>query len=126
LKRFVELARSVERDAKATKLVEVLPVAFKLAAAKGAARKAVIFTESCKTQEYLFRLLNESGYTGEIVLMNGSNNEETSKRTYAEWKKGNEHRREGVPPGSKTADMKAAIVEEFRERGTLLLATESA
>lgn len=126
LQRFVRLAQSVERDAKATKLVEVLPTAFKLAQEKGAARKAVLFTESVKTQEYLFKLLTESGYAGEIVLMNGSNSDETSKRTYAEWKKRKEHRWSDVSSGSKTADMKAAIVDEFRERGTLLLATESA
>ncbi len=126
LKRFVALAQSVERDSKATKLVEVLPLAFELAQEKGAARKAVIFTESCKTQEYLFRLLSDSGYAGEIVLMNGSNNDETSKRIYAEWKKRNEHRWDDVSSGSKSADMKAAIVDEFRDRGTLLIATESA
>ncbi len=126
LQRFVRLAQSVERDSKATKLVEVLPTAFKLAQEKGAARKAVLFTESVKTQEYLFKLLTESGYEGEIVLMNGSNNDDTSKRIYAEWKKRNAHRWEDVSSGSKSADMKAAIVDEFRERGTLLLATESA
>lgn len=126
LQRFVQLAQSVERDSKATKLVEVLPTVFKLAQEKGAARKAVLFTESVKTQEYLFKLLTESGYAGEIVLMNGSNNDETSKRTYAEWKARNAHRWEDVSSGSKSADMKAAIVDEFRERGTLLLATESA
>jgi hypothetical protein len=126
LQRFVQLAQSVERDSKATKLVEVLPTVFKLAQEKGAARKAVLFTESVKTQEYLFKLLTESGYAGEIVLMNGSNNDETSKRTYASWKARNAHRWEDVSSGSKSADMKAAIVDEFRERGTLLLATESA
>jgi superfamily II DNA or RNA helicase len=126
LERFVALAKSVERDSKATKLVEVLPLAFKLAGEKGAARKAVIFTESCKTQQYLFQLLSESGFAGEIVLMNGTNTDDTSKSTYAAWKKRHEHRWEDVSSGSKSADMKAAIVDEFRERGTLLLATESA
>ncbi len=126
LQRFVQLAQSIERDSKAAKLVEVLPTAFKLAEEKGASRKAVIFTESVKTQEYLFKLLSENGYAGQIVLMNGVNNDETSKRIYAEWKKRNEHRWEDVSSGSKTADLKAAIVDEFRERGTLLLATESA
>ncbi len=126
LQRFVQLAQSVERDSKATKLVEVLPTAFRLAQEKGAARKAVLFTESVKTQEYLFHLLTESGFAGEIVLMNGSNNDETSKLTYAAWKARHAHRWADVSSGSKTADMKAAIVDEFRERGTLLLATESA
>ncbi|NVI98473.1 DEAD/DEAH box helicase [Myxococcus sp. AM009] len=126
LQRFVQLAQSVECDSKATKLVEVLPTAFKLAQEKGAARKAVLFTESVKTQEYLFKLLSESGYAGQIVLMNGTNNDETSRRIYAEWKARNEHRWDNVSSGSKSADMKAAIVDEFRERGMLLLATESA
>jgi adenine-specific DNA-methyltransferase len=92
LTRFIALANSVQCDSKATKLVEALPIAFRLAQEKGAARKAVLFTESCKTQEYLFRLLSESGYAGEIVLMNGTNNDDVSKRTYADWKKRNEHR----------------------------------
>ena len=126
LERFVELARSVARDAKATKLVEVLPTAFTLGEAKGAKRKAVVFTESVRTQQYLFELLTESGYAGQIVLMNGANSDETSKRIYAEWKARHVHRWEDVSSGSKAADMKAAIVEEFRERATLLLATESA
>jgi adenine-specific DNA-methyltransferase len=126
LQRFVALAESVERDSKAAKLVEALPRAFALAQEKGAARKAVIFTESCKTQEYLFDLLTEHGYAGEIVLMNGSNSDEVSKRTYSEWRVRNEHRWSDVTSGSRSADMKAAIVEQFRERGTLLLATESA
>lgn len=126
LKRFVRLAQSVVNDSKATKLQEVLPTVFKLAQEKGAARKAVLFTESVKTQEYLFKLLSASGYEGQIVLMNGSNSDGTSKRIYSEWKARNEHRWEDVSSGSKTADMKAAIVEEFRDRGTMLLATESA
>jgi adenine-specific DNA-methyltransferase len=126
LQRFVNLAHSVERDSKATKLVEVLPRAFELAREKGAAAKAVIFTESRKTQEYLFKLLSENGFAGQIALMNGTNSDETSKRIYAEWKKRNEHRWADVSSGSKTADMKAAIVDEFRDHATLLLATESA
>jgi adenine-specific DNA-methyltransferase len=126
LQRFVTLAKSIERDSKASKLVEVLPRVFELAQEKGAQRKAVIFTESCKTQEYLFRLLNENGYSGQIVLMNGSNNDAVSKRTFADWKKRNEHRWDDVSSGSKTADLKAAIVDEFRDQATILLATESA
>ena len=35
-------------------------------------------------------------------------------------------RREGVVTGSKPVDMKAAIVEEFRDHATVLIATEAA
>jgi adenine-specific DNA-methyltransferase len=58
--------------------------------------------------------------------MNGSNSDDGSNRIYREWRARNEHRWKQVTSGSKSADMKAAIVEEFRDRGTLLLATESA
>lgn len=126
LERFVALANSVQRDSKATKLIEALPVAFSAAEGKGAPRKAVIFTESRKTQEYLFKLLSENGYAGQIVLMNGTNTDPVSKQIYADWKKRNEHQWSEVSSGSKSADMKAAIVEEFRDRSALLLATESA
>lgn len=126
LERFIALAATVENDAKADKLVIILPNVFQQAQERGAARKAVLFTESVKTQEYLFKLLTENGYAGEIVLMNGSNNDATSKQIYAEWKKRNAHRWEDATSGSKSADMKAAIVEEFRDRGVILLATESA
>jgi len=126
LERFVALARSIPRDAKAAKLVDALPVAFDMAEKKNAPRKAVIFTESCKTQTYLFELLSQNGYADQIVLMNGSNSDDVSRRIYADWKKRNEHRWKEVSSGSRTADMKAAIVEDFRDRKALLLATESA
>lgn len=126
LKRFVELANSVDRDSKATKLIEVLPTVFDMAADRKAARKAVIFTESRKTQDYLFALLSESGFEGQVVLMNGTNTDEVSKAIYAGWKKRHADRWAEVTSGSKSADMKAAIVEEFRDRATILLATESA
>jgi superfamily II DNA or RNA helicase len=126
LERFVALAKSVPQDAKATKLVEVLPEAFRAAQEKGAARKAVIFTESCKTQELLARLLNDSGYLGQVVLMNGSNSDAGSKVIYESWKNRHAASWDDITSGSKSADMKAAIVEEFKDRGVILLATESA
>ena len=126
LRRFVALAQMIPLDSKATKLVEVLPIAFELAEQRKAARKAVIFTESCKTQQYLLKLLSEKGYEGQIVLMNGANTDDVSKRTYAHWKERHKDRWRDVTSGSKSADMKAAIVDEFRDRATILLATESA
>lgn len=126
LQAFVALARSIPRDAKAGALLGALKQAFGLATAKGALEKAVVFTESCQTQKALFQLLSANGYAGKIVLMNGSNTDEVSKNIYVEWKKRNEARWHEVSSGARTADMKAAIVEEFRDRGTILLATESA
>ena len=40
---------------------------------KGAPRKAVIFTESVKTQEYLVEWLSKQGFAGRIVVMGKDN-----------------------------------------------------
>ncbi len=54
---FAELATSIERNAKGDALLRALHVAMDKAAALGAARKAIIFTESRRTQDYLQRIL---------------------------------------------------------------------
>lgn len=48
-------------------------------------QKAVIFTESRRTQEYLFRILEQTEFTGKVMLFNGTNNDPTSKAIYARW-----------------------------------------
>ena len=75
----------------------------------GAQRKAVIFTESKRTQDYLVNLLINNGYKGQVVVLNGYNNDPNSKRIYNEWLA--RHQGEDIISGSKQADMKAAIVE---------------
>ncbi len=123
LQRFLRLAQSVSVNAKGDALLKALETAFEKAVALGAARKAVIFTESRRTQKYLFELLTENGYGDQIVLINGTNTDEGSARTYERWL--DRHRGTDVS-GSRSADMKAALVEEFRDRATILIATESA
>ena len=56
--------------------------------------------------------------------MNGTNNDEISKRIYADWKE--RHKNDGLISGSKQADMKAAVVEEFRDHASILIGTEAA
>jgi adenine-specific DNA-methyltransferase len=132
LESYVREARAIIKDRKAEALIAALMGSdenksiFDLAAERGAARKAVIFTESLRTQEYLRDLLAKAGFDDDTILINGSNNDTKSKRIYADWKKRNKERWGEVSSGSKTSDMKAAIVEEFRDRGSILLATESA
>ena len=121
---LADRADAVETNAKGESLLRALPVAFERAAALGAARKAVVFTESRRTQRYLFDLLESSGYAGEVVCVNGDNREFGAGRVYAEWLA--RHEGTGRASGSRAADVKAALIEEFRDRGTVLLATESA
>lgn len=125
------LADSISRDAKGDDLLTALQVGFARAEdsvmevdGKKGTQKAVIFTESTRTQQYVLSLLNEGGYEGQVVLLNGSNNDEISKRIYAEWKE--RHMDDETVTSSKAANMKAAIVEEFRDRATILIGTEAA
>ena len=124
LETYLELARSIGKNAKGEVLLSQLPAVLDEIANKGGKRKAVIFTESVRTQMYLNDLLGRHGYGGQIVLMNGSNADNDSKATYAAWKA--RHAGTDKISGSKTADMKAAIVEAFKsDEKTILIATES-
>ncbi|NTF63415.1 SNF2-related protein [Rhizobium rhizogenes] len=124
LRGFLILAQSIGANAKGEKLIDRLPAVLDAIKEKGGARKAVIFTESVRTQTYLAELLSSNGYSGEIVLLNGSNNDAASQQTYKEWKE--RHAGGDKISSSKTADMKAAIVEAFKSDGkSILIATES-
>lgn len=124
LQGYLALANSIAKNAKGEELLNQLPKVLDEIEGKGGARKAVIFTESVRTQHYLRDLLEQHGYAGRVVLMNGSNNDEQSRRTYADWLE--RHRGTDKVSGSKSADMKAAIVEAFKgDDKTILIATES-
>jgi len=124
LHRFGALADSIKINAKGEKLLPALAMALEKALGLGAARKAVIFTESRRTQAYLFELLSRNGYDGQLAMINGSNNDPNSAAIYQAWIE--RHKGGEIITGSKAVDMKAAIVEEFRERATVLIATEAA
>ena len=51
----------------------------------GAAEKAVIFTESVRTQRYIKEILEFSGFKNQIVLFNGSNSDVESTQIYRQW-----------------------------------------
>ncbi len=124
LRNYAALAADIRRNSKGDALLEALKTGLAKAVALGAAPKAVVFTESRRTQQYLFDLLTENGYNGELVLINGANSDHHSRAIYAAWLGRN--RNTDAVSGSKTADMKAALVEHFREHATILIATESA
>ncbi len=123
LRHFKTLATSIRDNAKGTALLTALDRAFVELDRLGAARKAIIFTESRRTQDYLLSLLGETAYGDGIVLFNGTNSDPRAQAVYNDWLK----RHEGTDhiTGSKTADTRAALVEHFRERGTVMIATEA-
>lgn len=124
LQDYLALANSIAKNAKGEELLKQLPKVLDEIEGKGGARKAVIFTESVRTQLYLRELLEQHGYAGRVVLMNGQNGDQQSRETYARWIE--KHRGTDKISGSKSADMKAAIVEAFKsDDKTILIATES-
>lgn len=120
---FTQLATSIDHNAKGKALLKALKIAFAKAAELGAAQKAVIFTESRRTQNYLLRLLGDSAFTEGIVLFNGSNTDDRSKEIYAAWLE--RHAGTDRVSASRTADMRSAIVDYFREDGRIMIATEA-
>lgn len=123
LRYFKTLATNIRDNSKGKALLTALGRAFAELERLGAAKKAIIFTESKRTQEYLLSLLADTSYGEGIVLFNGTNNDARAQAVYKDWIK----RHEGTDriTGSKTADTRAALVEHFKERGTVMIATEA-
>ncbi len=124
LEKFRDLAKSIFKNSKGESLLIALEKGFEMTATLGAHKKAVIFTESRITQDYLSNLLGESGYKDKIVLFNGTNNDQKSKDIYADWAK--KHKDTDKVTGSKTADLRAALVDYFKSDAEIMIATEAA
>lgn len=123
LKSMHELAMGIRDNAKGQALIKALGKILDSIVEKGGQRKAVIFTESVRTQMYVKELLEANGYSGQIALLNGSNTDPASQALYQKWLA--KHKGTDAISGSKTADMKAAVVEAFKNDATILIATES-
>lgn len=80
LKAFRDLAVSITENAKGLSLMQALDTGFAKARSLDAAEKAIIFTESRRTQDYLLPILEDSRFSNQIVLFNGSNNDPKSRK----------------------------------------------
>jgi ERCC4-related helicase len=120
---FRDAAVGITENAKGNALISALSHGFKKAVELGSAEKAIVFTESRKTQNYLINLLSENGYKDKIVLFNGTNADPQSKAIYATWLE--KHKGTDRVSGSKTADMRTALVDQFRETAQIMIATEA-
>jgi len=124
LRTFRDLAVSITQNAKGQSLISALDAGFAKAEELGAPRKAIIFTESRRTQDYLVRLLSQNGYADDLVLFNGSNSDPQSREIYQAWLEANKGTDRVT--GSRTADIRAALVDHFREKASIMIATEAA
>lgn len=121
---FRDLAAKIKKNSKAEQLFTALDKGFEQLDSLGAQKKALIFTESRRTQEFLYELLEKRGYKGKIVRFNGTNTDRQSTEIYKAWME--KHKGSHKITGSPTADRRAAIVDYFREEGTIMIATEAA
>ena len=123
LREFQRLATTIRDNAKGQALLTALGKAFAELEKLGAAKKALIFTESRRTQDYLLGLLEQSAYAGQTVLFNGTNTSEQATRIYQAWLQ--RHAGTDRITGSRTADTRAALVEHFRDSAQIMIATEA-
>lgn len=123
LKSFIEIAQSIEIDTKVKALESALDRGFVEQNKLGANKKVIIFTESRRTQEFLFEYLEKNGYKDKIVLFNGTNSDTKSKQIYKSWLE--KYEDSDRCTGSKTADMKQAIVDYFQHYADIMIATEA-
>jgi hypothetical protein len=124
LQRLATWARSIGTDTKTKTLLTALDIGFEQMAATGAARKALIFTESRRTQEYLKTFLESNGYGDQVVLFNGANGGPEATAIYEQWVEKNSDT--GRSSGSRAVDLRTALIEHFRDGASILLATEAA
>ncbi len=108
---------------RAAPLLSALGVGFAKAREFGAAEKAIIFTESRRTQSYILRVLADVRLRTPLSLFNGSNNDDRSRAIYQEWLV--RHTGSDRITGSRSADMRSALVDYFREQGKIMIATEA-
>lgn len=124
LSEYVFLANSIEHNAKGEKLLIALETGFKKLSELGARKKALIFTESTRTQHYLFERLSKEKYQGKIVLFNGSNNDKTSSEIYKNWVE--DKNNFGKVTHSKNVDVRNALIDAFKsEDYDIMIATEA-
>lgn len=124
LTEYYKLAEAIKQNAKGNVLLTALSSGFKEMERLGAPKKALIFTESKRTQEYIFDILQKTEYKDKIIFFNGSNNDELSKKIYENWLI--KHKGESIVTGSKTADKRSALIEYFKNDAEIMIATEAA
>ena len=125
---FVDAAQALKTDTKAQALLKALGLGFGKMAELRAPRKAIIFTESKRTQEYLHRFLSANGHAGKLVLFSGTNTHEESTAIYQRWLE--EYKSTDRVTGSPQVDRRTALIDHFRkDDGTgaeIMIATEAA
>lgn len=124
LSTLIDQAENIREDTKTTALLHALETGFSSMDSMGAEQKAIVFTESRRTQDYLYAYLEKNGYAGKVVAFNGSNKGEQSASIYRDWMEA--HSGSNRVTGSRPVDMRTALIDFFRDEGQIFIATEAA
>ncbi len=124
LTHLINWAHRIGTDTKTRSLLSALEVGFQQMATTGAKRKALIFTESRRTQIYLKDFLEAHGYGGQVVQFSGTNNSPEATAIYQNWLTANQGT--GRVAGSRDIDIRTALIEHFRDQASIMIATEAA
>lgn len=108
---FYFLATSIDKNQKSQSLIRALKKVFDYAEKKKWPKKAVIFTESRRTQDHLERILSLAGHQDKIILFNGSNAGQAAKEIYTQWAKEFPEEAEKNP---KSISLRKALIWKFR------------
>lgn len=114
--------QNISKESKYYALLHSLKYSFESLRNLGANEKVLIFTESKRTQDFLYNNLIEDGYN-DILLFNGSNNDEISKNIYDEWI--NRPENTDKQNNNRSVNMRTAIIDKFKTDGKILIATEA-
>ena len=122
IKDLISKTNNISRESKYYTLLESLKYAFEHLKEIGANEKVLIFTESTRTQEFLYKSLKEDGYE-DILLFNGGNKNEESKKIYDEWISKPENA--DKINNTRSINMRSAIIDKFSKDGKILISTEA-
>lgn len=119
---IIDLAEKIQVNAKMEKLLEAVEYAFEYQRANHLPEKAVIFTESKRTQRYIRQTLIDWGFTdNEIVIFNGDMTDEKSRRIYNNWKALNYSKKNYGPQ----IEFRHAMVDYFQKKGKIFISTDA-
>jgi superfamily II DNA or RNA helicase len=123
---FAARARQLGHDSKARRLLEALRFVQDRGAQGLGSGKAVVFTESLTTQDYLRSLLVEHGYEpGDVTVFRGDNEGPDAERALEQWEADEGHAIAAPRRPSRDIAIRLALVHEFKHRSKVFISTEA-
>lgn len=123
---FVTRSRALGHDSKARCLLDALRLVRERGESGAGAGKAVIFTESLTTQEYLRDLLLEHGYQpSDITLFRGHNDTPDAFRALERWETEVGQTTSQAHRPSREIALRLALVHEFAHVSRVFISTEA-